>query len=100
MSRAIGALAVGSVGAAFTLSNSLYTGESAGKVHNIFAYIRSLFWIRICDTYSGPFLSSKRFFLAATLKARFLAARTLNITHLFSGGWSQSSQIQPIDWCW
>ena len=74
--------------------------ESAGKIHNIFAYIRSLFWIRICDTYSGPFLSSKRFFLAATLKARFLAARTLNITHLFSGGWSQSSQIQPIDWCW
>ena len=91
MSRAIGALAVGGVGAAFTLSNSLYTGESAGKIHNIFAYIRSLFWIRICDTYSGPFLSSKRF---------FLAARTLNITHLFSGGWSQSSQIQPIDWCW
>ena len=32
MSRAIGALAVGAVGAAFTASNSLYTGESTSKI--------------------------------------------------------------------
>ena len=56
MSRAIGALAVGGVGAAIAASNSLYTGNSTSKKHIM--------------------------------------------THLFSGGWSQSSQIQPIDWCW
>ena len=40
MSRAIGALAVGGVGAAVAASNSLYTGESTSKIHNI-TYIRS-----------------------------------------------------------
>ena len=35
MSRAIGALAVGGVGAAVAASNSLYTGESTSKIHNI-----------------------------------------------------------------
>ena len=35
MSRAIGALAVGGVGVAVAASNSLYTGESTSKIHNI-----------------------------------------------------------------
>ena len=62
MSRAIGALAVGGVGAAMVASNSLYTGQFDQNHSKV-------------------------------LVTRF-------VTHLFSGGWSQSSQIQPIDWCW
>ena len=35
MSRAIGALVVGGVGAAVAASNSLYTGQSNSTIHNI-----------------------------------------------------------------
>ena len=128
MSRAIGALAVGGVGVAVAASNSLYTGQSTSKNRNIkwdalSRWSSSLYclltkWpsgfpdsgrpIPLDDIFGHfvdlwclwrPLSILKAIFLSGDPeKTRFLAARMLNITHLFSWGRSQSSQIQPIDW--